>query len=170
MQPLETRSNAMQTLLIPDILSEIFIHCVPDGSLSVGQSSALSFAPLNLSRVCNRRRAVSLSTADLWAYVCVEGVLTRLPNKTLERVNVWIARSRSRPLSITLCIRHLSDSPHDMSKPHDPIFEEILSVALSQSSRWRNLQLFVPPQFKDILFSQLRTGNLSSLEEFTAEF
>ncbi|KII92014.1 hypothetical protein PLICRDRAFT_104006, partial [Plicaturopsis crispa FD-325 SS-3] len=52
--------------LPPELLSEIFVHCLPEDT-----TPNVRRAPLLLGRVCRRWRAISLSTPQLWSSISI---------------------------------------------------------------------------------------------------
>ena len=85
-----------------ELLSEIFIHCLPDQRKMDGNHDSFQKkeAPLFLRFVCRRWRVVSLSTQKLWSFVRAN-FTTRTINKTAEQTNIWLERASVRPLSVT---------------------------------------------------------------------
>ncbi|THU96893.1 hypothetical protein K435DRAFT_663697, partial [Dendrothele bispora CBS 962.96] len=58
------RASLAPARTVPDdVLSEIFMHCLPE---TYNATRSLSEAPLLLGQVCRRWREVSLSTPRLW--------------------------------------------------------------------------------------------------------
>ncbi|KII84180.1 hypothetical protein PLICRDRAFT_702117 [Plicaturopsis crispa FD-325 SS-3] len=77
-----------------ELLSVIFIHCIPEGSLAPLPRDA----PMLLTVVCSHWRRVALSTARLWSSIAVW--LNMPTNAAL--LDTWLARSRKYPMSLTL--------------------------------------------------------------------
>ncbi|RDB14639.1 hypothetical protein Hypma_016516 [Hypsizygus marmoreus] len=83
--------------LPPEILGEIFIHCLPSGYTYPHVN--IRDAPMLLCQVCGYWREVALSMAVLWSsFTCDLGSETK-PSHTLL-FELWVERSRAHPLSL----------------------------------------------------------------------
>ncbi|KAJ7639265.1 hypothetical protein FB45DRAFT_702489, partial [Roridomyces roridus] len=58
-------TNHLISYLPPEIMSEMFIHCLPTKRSGL-DSFNFAEAPFLLSRVCSRWRQIVLSTPELW--------------------------------------------------------------------------------------------------------
>ncbi|KAJ7813255.1 hypothetical protein B0H13DRAFT_2219489, partial [Mycena leptocephala] len=131
--------------LLPELLQEIFIRCLPTRHYAVMHTSQ---APLLFGRVCSAWRSVSLSTAALWSSVHVavnfaEPFFTGLPvdndyadinSSTLERcqsLQTWLQRAGHCPLSISLFF------PSAFKEKIQPFMD----VIMPYSCRWKALKL-----------------------------
>ncbi|KII85593.1 hypothetical protein PLICRDRAFT_116136, partial [Plicaturopsis crispa FD-325 SS-3] len=76
-----------------ELLSEIFTFCLPP--MVTPHSDT---APLLLTLVCRKWRAIALSTPRLWASICVGLTDDTGPTK----VEQWLGRAGSLPLEITI--------------------------------------------------------------------
>ncbi|KAJ7781005.1 hypothetical protein B0H16DRAFT_1877806 [Mycena metata] len=81
--------------LPPEITSEIFLHCTPEGYRDAVDTR---FAPLLLMRVCRAWRQVAISTPALWTTFHVTRAIRSMP----EIAKVWFERARQLPLSVSL--------------------------------------------------------------------
>ncbi|KAJ8597855.1 hypothetical protein M405DRAFT_701308, partial [Rhizopogon salebrosus TDB-379] len=52
-------------LLPTKVLSQIFVHCLPQSDL-ISLENSLNSAPMLLTRICRRWRDVALDTPNLW--------------------------------------------------------------------------------------------------------
>ncbi|KAK7470102.1 hypothetical protein VKT23_001543 [Stygiomarasmius scandens] len=90
-----------------EILSEIFVHCLPKDR---NPMRSLSEAPLLLGRICRSWREVSLTTPHLWSSIHVDLPRTAIPIDQLCRmidarrcgVESWLDKSGSLPLSFSI--------------------------------------------------------------------
>ncbi|KAJ7918024.1 hypothetical protein B0H13DRAFT_1993956 [Mycena leptocephala] len=131
--------------LLPELLQEIFIRCLPTRHYAVMHTSQ---APLLFGRVCSAWRSVSLSTAALWSSVHVavnfaEPFFTGLPvdngyadtnPSTLERcqsLQTWLQHAGHCPLSISLFF------PSRFKEKIQPFMD----VIMPYSHRWKALKL-----------------------------
>ncbi|KAJ7940156.1 hypothetical protein B0H13DRAFT_1454893, partial [Mycena leptocephala] len=79
--------------LPPEILAEIFIHCLPTQEFVTPD---LTTAPLILCGICRRWREVALSTPKLWNSL----FLQLNTYKTADFCQMWLSRARGAPLSL----------------------------------------------------------------------
>lgn len=128
--------------LAPEITSEIFLHCLPEGSLPSAPSPCVREAPLLLGHICRFWREVAHSTPQLWTAVAVGGRNDRaLQTMSLayhtQVLDYWIARSGSCPISFDIEYRR---STAEVIPRILPIIEQILP----HSQRWRSVRLKMP--------------------------
>jgi hypothetical protein len=90
---------------MPEILQEIFIHCLPVTFNTVMNSSE---PPLVLGRVCRQWRYVAYATPTLWSAIHVAVPLDSPFARTCshavraQAIVSWLSRAGIRPLSISL--------------------------------------------------------------------
>ncbi|KAJ7509598.1 hypothetical protein B0H11DRAFT_2421599 [Mycena galericulata] len=90
-------------LTIPvEIISEIFLHCLPDQPT---QPSA-RVAPLLLSAICRQWRYIALSTPRLWAVLKIHIPVRCFRDYNADMVQEWLLRAGNMPLSICLILRN----------------------------------------------------------------
>ncbi|KAG2107296.1 uncharacterized protein F5147DRAFT_214011 [Suillus discolor] len=84
----------------PEILSQIFYHCLPE---SDHQLPSELQAPLLLTGVCRRWRAVAVDTPSIWSRLSVKVDLShRQWEPQAFGYDLWLKRSRGYPLLLTL--------------------------------------------------------------------
>lgn len=114
--------------LLPEILQEIFIHCLPSAHNAVMSSKQ---APLLLCRVCHRWRQIAYATPHLWASIHIaitstdDGVCARTPS--LHDIYSWLCRSAALPLSIS--VSHSPLGHYDYANEPHPYFNILLPFA-----------------------------------------
>ena len=110
-----------------ELLSEIFVHCLPDQQkMGATRGSFRSKeAPLLLGSVCSHWRAVSLSTQELWSFVWINFSIPTI-NSDTANANIWLERAKKRPLSLALC-----QSPSALSHTQriDILVHSVLSIS-----------------------------------------
>lgn len=114
-----------------EILAEIFAYCIPTYLRSSGRSLD---APLLLGQVCVGWRKAALSTQKLWSSISVSP--RRHFNESLAKV--WLSRTISSPLSITL-----DGEYHDL-----PVVKRMwpgISRLIQYCDRWKYLEIRLPP-------------------------
>ncbi|TDL20060.1 hypothetical protein BD410DRAFT_751480 [Rickenella mellea] len=136
-------SSVRRLMNIPELIGEIFIHCIPDPTdiFAAGKFGHLprpftySYvyagrhdAPLALSHVCRTWRRISLTAPRLWATFAVNARHYR----SIAAMNLWLSRSRSYPLSF--CIQF---ELHESSILNAT---DILALARHQN-RWKNVSV-----------------------------
>ncbi|KAJ7079505.1 hypothetical protein C8R43DRAFT_1083210 [Mycena crocata] len=133
-----------------EIISEIFLQ-----SLSPSDSLSGPTSPIFLGHICRKWRAITLSTPTLWTVIRLDVDTTTKHEKQLRLLDIWLARSRDCPLSISIT-----------EYCHCPISESFasrfLAAIIPHSRRWRSVSLH-------ILFSAfpMISGELPILSELT---
>ncbi|KAK7438027.1 hypothetical protein VKT23_018195 [Stygiomarasmius scandens] len=151
--------DAHQRLLSPslripsEILSEIFVRCLPEDCNPV---CSVSQAPLLLGLICRSWREVCLSTPRLWTSVHVVlptcGEITRMCRKVDEKrlgVEAWLDRSGSLPLSFSIygscqfsiSSRHTRIDLEQNAKTLSQHVDQLLQCFTKQTYRWQNVEL-----------------------------
>ncbi|TDL16596.1 hypothetical protein BD410DRAFT_795156 [Rickenella mellea] len=150
------KASAIHTFA-PELLAKIFLHCLDDEYRH--STRCVSQAPLLLGRVCRTWRTVSVSSPDLWSrIVMVDSELSKIDcKKDLVATELWLSRSGSRPLSI--CIDY-------DGKRGSEAFPQLLRLLASQSSRWAEVKMTIPPKFDNIMLAPFQTGQVPQLECF----
>ncbi|KAJ7185518.1 hypothetical protein C8R46DRAFT_381041 [Mycena filopes] len=120
-----------------DILREIFKRCV-DPQFPHLQPVLATEAPLLLCGVCQLWRDIVTTTSELWERLAVsigrQGSNESQPSQQL--IEIWIARSGSRPLTLVLKDMGLRSSV-DMA-------DKILQIFLPHIHRWQSVTLSLP--------------------------
>ena len=110
-------------------------------------------APLNVAGVCQRWRAIALSTPSLWSSIWI----TRTPSldssyPRRELVSLWLARSAPCSISFSFNI-DMARSESNLSalqdlwagnKQNSPDQEALVGELLSCMSRWKSVQFALP--------------------------
>lgn len=128
-------------LPLPDeVLSEIFLYCVPD------EAPSATSPPLTLTWVCRHWREVAVSLPQLWTQITL-GERGTDPGKDVRLLDLWVSRSGcSLPLDLKMY--------HEMKDNEKPVFFDpargekyivgmkfLLNKLLSIAHRWRTLEL-----------------------------
>ncbi|KAJ7659349.1 hypothetical protein DFH06DRAFT_1297437 [Mycena polygramma] len=123
-------SYTYPVLTLPtDIVSEIFINCLPAYPLCSYLMSSQS-PPILLSHICHDWREVALATPRLWRAM-------KFPSRRasfLDQVDLWLSRSRSCALSIDI-----NDGPGFGS------VSDGIAAVLSHRDRWEHAKLRLHP-------------------------
>ncbi|TDL16274.1 hypothetical protein BD410DRAFT_832160 [Rickenella mellea] len=115
--------------LLPEIISEIFIHCLTRNC--PGQKQA----PLNVSSVCRQWRQIATSTPHLWSQISIHQSWNSR-TQFVRILKLWISRSGSCGFSFAI-----NWMRRDFSGVPDTAFQAILGVLLDNCEAWRNVQL-----------------------------
>ncbi|KAJ7368751.1 hypothetical protein DFH08DRAFT_32633 [Mycena albidolilacea] len=113
---MQTRLRELQPIIVhptltlpPEIISKIFLHCLPAKRES--DVANPKEAPLLLTQVSRAWRDIAISTPELWSAFDVE-IGWPEPN-LLDMGETWLKRARERPLSVKLAsCGLLSDIDH----------------------------------------------------------
>jgi len=156
--------------LPPEILSEIFIRCLPEGRNPI---CSLSDAPLLLGLVCRSWRDVSLSTPHLWSsiHVAFSKSIYVAPTMGAKRhgVKAWLDRSGSLPLSFSIFgnshFRHDIGAADPEQKQETEMFydhlKQLFQYFIQQTHRWQNVELRLNRAFANVLGEAITdSGNL----------
>ncbi|KAJ7932854.1 hypothetical protein B0H13DRAFT_2515333 [Mycena leptocephala] len=133
--------------LIPEILSLVFSHWIPDSHLAIGRPG-LHEHPL--ARVSFHWRAIAFATPSLWSKFSIS---LRGDDRALQMLNLYLRRSLVSPLTI------------EVRKDVDlqlPFHSGIVDRLIENSERWQRITFPLDYQLLS-LFSPVR-GRLPSLE------
>lgn len=131
--------------LVPEILQEIFYHCLPISHNAIMRSNE---APLFLGRVCSQWRQVTYSTPRLWTSIHIvvpsfEPYVTSMPtddSQLLSAVSSWLSRSGALPLSISFRSFIYSPDPSFPTNPHVRPFFDLLTPF---APRWKTVSFMI---------------------------
>ncbi|KAF8149953.1 hypothetical protein B0H34DRAFT_731845 [Crassisporium funariophilum] len=137
-------ANALRSLLSPirrlppELLSEIFVHCLPEDTFIRPSPSQV---PLLLTGVCSYWRNICVTTPDLWASLDLRTLVPYYDRNeqhthTNEIVKLWITRSGDCPLSLCvpgemLMIDAISDTMRNTCRRWNKILLDIPDTSLS---------------------------------------
>ncbi|KIM85837.1 hypothetical protein PILCRDRAFT_817078 [Piloderma croceum F 1598] len=107
----------------PEMLCEMFMHCLVDGS----NSFDVTRAPLHLTFVCSKWRRVAISTPRLWSYISLD-----YAPSTMELLQTWLLRSGSSPL--TLVFESEEDDDEEVIAG-----SSYFDTIIPHSHRWRDV-------------------------------
>ena len=157
-----TKQLSPVSKLPAELLVEIFLDVVspseqesssPPTLYAPHTPSYLSCAsPFSLSHVCSTWRAISLSLSSLWTSLQVI-----YPNdpKILSLLSLWVQRSRSHKLSLSLHQLHgYRRAPEDESRNFELEFEatrQVWQLFLTLSDRWLHIDVNVCMSFRSLL-------------------
>ena len=136
-QPQQTtpHPSPISLLIPPEILSQIFFHCLPSEQFPIPCHNA---APLLLTRVSSYWRTLAINTPDLWSAFHIN---YKDPAEDIPATNLWLKRSTNRPLSLSLAIDFGEQSQ-----------QAILDALCRHSNRWKHVRfdfrhLYCPPMY-----------------------
>ncbi|KAK7448797.1 hypothetical protein VKT23_013527 [Stygiomarasmius scandens] len=132
--------------LSPELLSEIFVHCLPSEHLPTRCSHE---APLLLLRICKRWREIALGTPRLWCrlHVHVPNHLLDVPlmHRRITGIDEWLGRSGETPISLSLyCPRKMKHYSGEFEHSGQALDVFITRLAKKYSYRWKRLELTLP--------------------------
>jgi hypothetical protein len=126
--------------LIPEILSEIFIQCLPSfDSLCKRWSQTPINTPLCLGQICSGWRAVVFSTPKLWATFVVDHKST--DNHLLHHhMEQWFSRSAGYPLSLAIDLYNHERQIDAITRVSDRWSNVIFSMSLRNARRFADIK------------------------------
>ncbi|KAJ7253500.1 hypothetical protein C8J57DRAFT_625635 [Mycena rebaudengoi] len=127
-----------------DIISAIFVACLPPTRNPV---ISVHVAPLLLCRICRAWRIVALSTPQLWTAIHVVVPSTgNFVAQLNDAVGVWIGRSGSLPLSVSLVSTPLQRRGLSVYSTLNDAIMLLLDTLIRFTHRWRNIRLSLHSQ------------------------
>ena len=144
------RSKTFADQLPVEILSKIFLHCLPDNFVFL---PCTTMAPVILSQICGYWRQVALATPNLWVIVSVSG-RRHYDSSYLSLLRLWMERSLDHAMFLHFWPAaggHVED---------DPAFE----LFLNHSHHWGSFSLTLSNQIcKQLLASPISGSPLVTL-------
>ncbi|KAF9475397.1 hypothetical protein BDN70DRAFT_996451 [Pholiota conissans] len=142
--PDESRTNTRRpsyiSLLPPEILTEIFLFCIPDEQFPLPYTTE---APLLLTHVSSQWRSIAVSVPELWTALHIN---YKDPAEDIPATDIWLSRSGSKPLSLSIAI-DFSEQPQ----------QEILDALCRHSKRWK----YVRFDFRHLLCPAMYTLDMA---------
>ncbi|KAJ7686796.1 hypothetical protein B0H17DRAFT_704105 [Mycena rosella] len=134
----------------PEILSEIFIECLPIYSATPDPWRA----PLLLGAICRDWRKTALSTPRLWSSFILPVNLGRVTEDSgiIQLFEYWLFRGGSCPLTMVISCYHGTSE----SAPSGLLPASLLRALSDCSSRWHDVNLVLP--FADFYRLQTNEG------------
>ena len=169
--------------LPPDVLHEIFFHCLPTHRNPIMSSSE---SPVLLTQICSSWRAIALSSPRIWSkiHIPLPGDPSWIPgsgqtsdeNKLSRRylriagilqlrcdaVRRWLSRSGTCPLSIS--IYYPSPDSGRQNTKVDELYHEMFNILLSFADRWSDVDLDMPDDIRSQLQVNTQPTTFSSLK------
>ena len=181
METMKTRRQSIQEIindyniilsparrLPPDVLREIFFHCLPTHRNPFMKSSE---SPLLLTQICSSWRAIALSSPRIWSKVYIpfpgdpscspsHGVIndetilsirrqsiSRVLRLRCDAVRGWLSRSGTCPLSLSISYPSAPVEESDsgiQNWNYAELLQEIFDILRSFSDRWGDVDLSMP--------------------------
>ena len=175
--------------LLPDILQEIFYHCI-DQTYPILSATG---APMLLTRVCSLWRSVALSYPRIWTrlHIPLPGdptmysrrggfgmnddravevrrqIFSKMMQLRCRAVKDWLDRSGSLPLSLSISFPFGYELPTDSSdEEDDEVVDPLFLTIRPFASRWKHLDLSMPFHIYQKLETKIPLDNLSMLRDF----
>lgn len=153
--------------LLPEILQEIFCHCLPVAHNAILDARS---PPLLLGQVCSQWRQIAYSTPRLWTSIHISARPIHLRNftgssRTIARkdaISAWLSRSGVLPLSISMYCNGLGTS-----RTGSPINSEVqpyLDVIVSHARRWKIIHFTLRYFDWAPFFAEFAASDFPSLE------
>ncbi|KAF7983201.1 hypothetical protein HWV62_23466 [Athelia sp. TMB] len=135
------KPDLINTLLPFELLVKIFVYCLPLDSTEYPIPS-LQQAPLTLTAVCKTWRDVAIAEPKLWARFSLLLAGTN-HNELSELGQIWLARTGTCPLSVSLYIYFAPDAQQFSSAEHSAI-AKLTQALMNRVSQWQRIQLYIP--------------------------
>ncbi|KAG2145450.1 uncharacterized protein EDB93DRAFT_1151104 [Suillus bovinus] len=145
-----------------EILSQIFIHCLPETKLLLSPSTLK--APMLLTGICRRWREVTLGTPDLWCRLYVE-VDDRDWEQAAFCYDLWLKRSRGRPLSLALG-RYHSTKLRSLLQPYITHITSLRVSTCFSQGEWPQLFLTDLPALQELAILGMTNVDIPTIAQF----
>ncbi|KAJ6490735.1 hypothetical protein C8R47DRAFT_1123400 [Mycena vitilis] len=127
--------------LPPEILAEIFMHCLPGDEFVTPD---LNTAPLLLCGVCRRWRDIALATPPLWSSLLIDfDTMWKTDAHDAVFYQMWLSRARGSPLSI-----NLRDKQGIPVGSLGPLLETIIEL----SQQWQMIEFEIGADLASYIF------------------
>ncbi|KAF7334544.1 F-box domain-containing protein [Mycena venus] len=133
--------------LPPEIITEIFVAFLPN--YPDFPSLRGIFSPLLFCQICQKWRAIALSTPILWRAICVDltrGDSDRKIAADLQQLKTWLKRSGDCPLSLGLT--HARKVTHRL-------VPQFLRAIVAHCQRWEHVDLLIPFEYMDLIRGEM---------------
>ncbi|KAF7352418.1 F-box domain-containing protein [Mycena venus] len=138
--------------LPPEIISDIFVHCLPDKrQLDIVNPTE---APLLLTQICGLWRKIAISTPELWTSFDLD-VGWPEPN-LLDVGKTWLERARERPISVKLSSCGLLSDIHHIDR--------FMTALWGRSRGIRELELKIAVEDFDVIDTPVPGHNFRTLQ------
>ena len=147
-------------IIPPEIIARISGFAITDFTIIGSLPDAIL-----LSSVCSDWRRAVVGTPKLWSSIRIDlpsilvSQTSDIASGTLPRlatfIDEWLSRSGQLPLNISLCYGHNDDAtlpygdddedPSDLLTPSLEAYRPIFRILDQYSSRWRSLNICIPP-------------------------
>ena len=169
--------------LPPDVLHNIFFHCLPTHRNPIMKSSE---SPVLLTRICSSWKAIALSSPRIWSKIHIPlpgdpsfssgyGTIaeknglssrrqrfTRLLQLRCDAVREWLSRSGICPLSLSITYPSHYSAVHDLKD--DDLPHEMFGILIAFAERWSDVDLSMPKEIYNQLQSNMNPTTFSSLK------
>ncbi|KAJ7182584.1 hypothetical protein C8R43DRAFT_1054495 [Mycena crocata] len=120
--------------LPPEVVSEIFIHCLSD----VRARPNCAEAPLLLCNVCSQWRSIATLTPELWSSLELTFKFSLFGSRFINLIDIWLSRTGSHPLSFSMCY-----DEYTVTKRR-PEIDQLVTVLMRHSNQWVDVELKLP--------------------------
>jgi hypothetical protein len=148
--------------LATELVRKVF-NAISADSQFVSPSSEES--PLTLLRVCRRWKDIALTSPELWT--SLDASATRFYPSYTAMVDLWLRRSRNRPLNLHLGLESTLTEQGFIPCVPDEHAASLLHIFLSHMARWRDVHFrWDAPELPPIFFT-FPLQSLGMLQNFT---
>jgi len=125
--------------LIPEMLSKIFIQCLP--SFNRLSTQTPQGTPMYLGQICSGWRAVALSIPKLWATFVMSTYIRGTPLLRHNLEHEWFSRSASHPLSLSISLSDGDERQIDaITRVSDRWSTVYFNMSLRNARRFSNIK------------------------------
>ncbi|KAJ6551502.1 hypothetical protein B0H19DRAFT_171959 [Mycena capillaripes] len=120
--------------LPPEVVSEIFIHCLSDTRARLNVAEA----PLLLCNVCRAWRDIAIATPPLWSSLELTFKFSLFGTNFLDLLDLWLSRTGSHRLSLSVCYDEYTSG----KRRHQ--LNQLVMLLMRHSEQWADVELKLP--------------------------
>ena len=161
------QSKTLADQLPVEILSEIFLHCLPNDFFFLPRPTT---APMMLCQICRYWRQVAIATPKLWVIVSVQG-RRQYDSSYLSLLRLWMERSLDHAIFLhfepveDIYIQEGYSEFEPIENVHVQEADPAFQLFLNHSHHWRHLSLTLSNQIaKQLLASPVSRSPLTTLK------
>ncbi|KAJ7103755.1 hypothetical protein C8R44DRAFT_344067 [Mycena epipterygia] len=120
--------------LPPEVVSEIFIHCLCDTRARPNFAEA----PLLLCNICSDWRSIATATPALWSSLELTFKFSLFGSRFIALLAIWLSRTGSHPLSLSLGY----DEYTAAKRRHQ--LDQLVNLLIQHCDQWEEVELKLP--------------------------
>ncbi|KAJ7472237.1 hypothetical protein B0H11DRAFT_1866917 [Mycena galericulata] len=120
--------------LPPEVVSEIFMHCLCDTRARPNFAEA----PLLLCNICSLWRTIAILTPGLWSALELTFKFSLFGTNLVDLLELWLSRSGSHPLSVSMCYDEYTAANRRQG------LTQVVKLLMRHAHHWEDADLRLP--------------------------